>query len=568
MLQAPPQETDEERAGAPSAARLDWLVGGMTVCLYLIGQIVFLEGPHPYDPARYFEAAVDFPDIVADLFTLRIGLIAPVRAAVLVFGPSEASLYAVPLLSGMALVAAVFATMILLFRDRVLAASAALATGLNVNYLVNSSHIYPDVTVTATFTTALLCLLLAGRAREGTGRRWLPITLVACAGVLLGWSYLVREFSPILWPVALALVVLLRFPLRWVVVLAGSALATMLLEPLAGLFAARGEPFVRLRLLLSRGDVPIEPALERRLAEGQERLDSIFESVLVFPRLLLTWSTGWVFLALAVLFLVAVVRFRDRRLLLLAIWFGSYFVVLALVGLGSLSSGRWILNITNIRYWYPVFPPLVMGGFAGLWLLVRNGIEVKPGLRLAQASALALVALILAPGFVEFSACSRKDAWRNDPAARWDELRSWLATDDAARFGTLWADLETERLLPAYTTTTFGRTLWDGDIGTLALSLKEPPGRYDESLILVHKDRWRSHPGAARRLEELREEWSPLFVSSDGRMVVLAHESAAAGRGGEVEGEWWDLAAGFVPQARPGTCGRNPYLPPRGEDTL
>jgi hypothetical protein len=351
-------------------------------------------------------------------------------------------------------------------------------------------------------------------------------------------------------------------------VLAGSALATILLEPLAGLFAARGEPFVRLRLLLSRGDVPIEPALERRLAEGQERVDNIFESVLVFPRLLLTWSTGWVFLGLAALFLAALVRFRDRRLLLLAIWFGSYFAVLAVVGLGSLSSGRWILNITNIRYWYPVFPPLVMGGFAGLWLLVRSRFDENPGIRLAQASALALVALVLAPGFVEFSACSRKDAWRNDPAARWHELRSWLATSDAARFDTVWTDLETERLLPAYTTTTFGRRLWDGNIEILGLALREPPGPYDESLILVHKDRWRSHPGAARRLEELRDEWSPLFVSSDRRMIVLAYKSAGV-RGAEViPGEWWHLSTGFVPQATPGTCGRNPYLPPRGEDAL
>jgi hypothetical protein len=560
---APRAPEPEEPAGESTrATRLDWLVGGLTVGLYLIGELVLLEGPHPFDPAWYFRAAVDFPDISADLFTLRIGLVALVRLAVLAFGPSEAALYAVPLLSGVVLVAAVFGTMLLLFRDRVVAAAAALVTALNVNYLVNSSHIFPDITATATFSAAFLCLLLAGRIEEEEGRRWATTALVASAGVLLGWSYLVREFSPILLPAVVALAVLLRFPLRRTAVLAGTALATILLEPVAGL-VGRGEPFVRARLLLSRGDLEIDPGLERRMKPVQEQLDNLLDTLVVFPRLLLAWSNGWIFLALVALFVVALVLLRDRRLLLLGIWFGTFFAVMAVIGLGSLSSGRWILNITNIRYWYPIFPPLVMGAFGGLWLLVRNRLDGPLGARVAQAGALSLAAVVLLPGFAEFSSCSRAEAWRNDPAARWHELRSWFGTPEAARFETVWTDLHTSRLLPAFTSSTFGDRLWDGDIATFGPSRRVPPGQEATSLLVVHKDRWGRSTNARRSLRGLRSEWTALFVSSDRRMVVLAHESSGADRAPGV-GHWWRLASSFVPQAAPGTCGRSPYAPAKG----
>jgi hypothetical protein len=559
---APPPEPEERPGESTPAAHLDWLAGGVTVGLYLVGQLVLLEGPHPFDPAWYFRAAVDFPDISADLFTLRIGLVALVHLAVLAFGPSEAALYAVPLLSGVVLVAAVFATMILLFRDRLLAAAAALVTGLNVNYLVNSSHIFPDITATAAFSAAFLCLLLAGRVGEEAGRRWAPTALVACAGVLLGWSYLVREFSPILLPVVVALAVLLRFPPRRAAVLAGTAFATVLLEPLAGL-VGRGEPFVRARLLLSRGDLEIDPGLERRMKPVQEQLDNLLDTVVVFPRLLLSWSSGWLFLVLVALFLVALVLLRDRRLLLLGIWFGTFFAVMAVVGLGSLSSGRWILNITNVRYWYPIFPPLVMGGFAGLWLLVRSRFGGRLGARVAQVGALSLASAVLVPGFVEFSSCSRAEAWRNDPAARWHELRSWFATPEAARFGAVWTDLHTARLLPAFTSSTFGRALWDGEIATFGPSRGVKPGEEASALLLIHKDRWGRSTEARRSLRELRRRWTALFVSSDRRMVVLAHDSSGAARAPRA-GHWWRLSSTFVPQAAPGTCGRSPYAPAKG----
>jgi 4-amino-4-deoxy-L-arabinose transferase-like glycosyltransferase len=529
----------------------DWAVGAITVALYLLVQLVFLQGPHPFDPSWYFRNAFDFPDVEADLFTLRIGLLAPIRAAIFVFGPSEAAFYAVPLLSGMALVAAVYATMLLLFRDRVLAAAAALVTGLNVNYLVNSSQIFPDITATATFTAAFLCLLL-GASRPGEpSKSWLPTVAVVCGGVLLGWSYLVREFSPILLPAVVALVLLLGYSLRRVALLAGVALATASLELVYG-WAYTGDPIVHARLLLARGNGEVvEGGL--RMTYIQDQLGSLFDTLLVFPRLLLAWDTGWVFILLAALSLVALVLLRDRRLWLLAAWFLSFLVVMAVIGLGSFSSGHWVLNITNIRYWYPIFPPLVMGAFGGLWLLLRRRLASPSGLRIAQLAAVALAAVVLLPGFREYSGCDDREAWRNDPATRWHELRSWFSTPEAARMNVVWTDRFTSRLLPAYTATTFGREIWNGEIETLESLGDVAPAA--GTLLLVHKDRWTAWEDGPEALGGLRDEWSPLFVTSDQRMVVLG----AAANDAVADDAWSELWTGFVAAAPGGTCGRNPY---------
>jgi hypothetical protein len=531
------------------ASRLDWAVGAITVALYLVVQLVFLQGPHPFDPSWYFHTAVDFPDVAPDLFTLRIGLLAPVHAAILVFGPSEAALYAVPLLSGIALVGAVYAIMLLLFGDRVLAGAAALVTGLNVNYLVNSSQIFPDLTATATFTAAFLCLLLGGSRSGERSRSWVPAVAVACGGVLLGWSYLTREFSPIVLPAVVALVLLLRYPLRRIALLAGAALATASLELLYGA-VYQDDPFVHARQLLERGNEEVVDG-QVRMAYIQDQLGSLLDTLLVFPRLLLAWDTGWAFIGLAALALAALAILRDRRLWLLAAWFLSFLVVMAVIGLGSFSSGHWVLNITNIRYWYPIFPPLVMGAFGGLWLLLRPRLDG----RVARLAVVGLAAVALLPGLREFNGCDAREAWRNDPAKRWHELRSWFSTPEAARMDVVWTDRYTSRLLPAYTASTFGGDIWDGDIETLGSLGEVPPTA--GSLLLVHKDRWGAWEDGPEALEGLRDAWTPLFVTSDRRMVVLAPKAAVGVA--TAPGDWSDLWTGFVAAAPGGTCGRNPY---------
>ena len=97
---------------------------------------------------------------------------------------------------------------------------------------------------------------------------------------------------------------------------------------------------------------------------------------------------------------------RDRRLWILAAWSLWFWVVMVAFALGELPSGRWIINVTNVHYWYPIFPALAMSGLGGLWLLVRRYSPPRRGLFAAELAVLALAALILLPGVAEFRSCA------------------------------------------------------------------------------------------------------------------------------------------------------------------
>jgi hypothetical protein len=563
-----PRAAPESEAAVPTEAEdrlrlthLDWVAGGIVLLVYAGVQLALLQGPRPFDPAVYFDAGALFPDVEPSVRTLRIGLVAPVNGAVRLFGSSEAALYTVPLATGLLLTSAVFMAMLLLFRDRVLAAAAALVTGLNSYYLLNSSFIFPDTSATATFATGFLCLVLGGMRAQERMRTWIATASVACAGVLFGWTYLIREFSPVLLlPSVLAAVVLLRYSVSRVLILTGAALATFCLDPLYSLLRY-GDPLLHIRLLLfehpdrpvSRGDAPI-------VARYHEQMDTLLDTLVVFPRLLVSWYVGWVFLLLIAIFLVALVGLRDRRLWLLAAWCFSFWAVMALLGLGSLPSGRWILNITNIRYWYPILPPLVMGAFAGAVLLVRRFAPTVRGVSLTYPVTAALVALALVPGVVEYRSCAATGDWASDSLESWHELRSWFATPDADRYGAVWTDVNTKRVLPAFTSGTFGESLWHGRVEKLfddrERIIAAPDPRY--SVILVNKDRFLSESS----LSELRRGWSPIFVSDDGRLVVLANASEPIGAVAEEDEKWWTLPTDGGDERDSRTCRMRPYAPP------
>ena len=524
--------------------RRDWVLGAAVVLAASIGFFVFIQGPHPFDPATYFDAGLDFPGGGLNLFALRIGLTIPVWIATLVFGPSEAALYAVPLATGLLLAGAVYGTMVVLFRDRLLAAGTALVAVLNAAYLLNASSIFPDTTATATFTAGFFCLVLG--AHEGLTGRW-PLVVCAAAGVFFGWTYLIREFSPILIPAAVAALILLRYPWRRALLVAGAALATAAIE-LVYAAVRSGNPFLHASRLL---DHEGGGAGEGRVEHIQTQLGDLLDTLAVFPRLLLAWRSGWLLLLLLALFAVALALTRDRRLWLFAAWLSSYWVVMAVVGLVSLPSGAWVLNITNVRYWYPALPALAMGGFGGLWLLVERFAPRVRGIALAPVSAAALAVVVLVPGVVEFRSCEGDPAWRTEPRERWTELRSWFGTPAADRYGELWTDWRTHRLVPAYTSTTFGRELWNGRI-SYVLRLEGdpvPPAAREDSAILVHREFLSGDLGA------LRDAWRPVFVTSDGALVVLAR-----GEGGH-SAAWWTPLEPAGERAKPGTCGISPYEP-------
>jgi hypothetical protein len=544
--------------GLSPAARLDWGAWLLTVGVFLVAQFWLLLGPHPFDPAKYFQTGVDFPDVPADLWTLRIGLVAPVVMAVHMIGPTEAALYAVPLAAGVLLVTAVYGTMLALFRDRVLAVAAALLAALNTDFLLNSSFLFPDTVGTATFAAGFLFLVLGGLARERSARA--SAIAVVLAGFFFGWTYLIRDFSPILLPTVVAAAVLLRYPWRRLGLLAGAAACTAALELIYGA-VMYGQPLVHVHALLEHRNAAFTEQRAITIATVQEHTQNLGGALLILPRLILAWNTGWLLLILAPLFVVALLVLRNRQLWVIAAWGIGFWLIMVGLALGELPSGRWIINTTNVRYWYPVYPALAMGGTAGLWLLVRRFAPERRGLLFARLAVVALALVILLPGFAEFRRCTPENVWRNDPIARWNELRSWLGSSEAAGYDRILTDHVTGRMLdPAFLHETVGDRVWDGHVrlwprkGTRI----EPVQNIDRSLILVYARRFAGVQDGQAKLDALDSTWSPVFVSSDRTMVLLARNPVPSElTAGELE-PWWHSPPSS--ESQPGGCGLHPFF--------
>jgi hypothetical protein len=521
--------------------RLDVIVGGVVLLVYAAVQLWLLLGPQPFDPTYYFDLAVPFPPDAANYWTLRIGLIVPVRVAISFLGASEAAMYAIPLAAGLLLVGAVYGTVLSLFRDRVLASGAALVTGLSPLWLLSSSFIFPDTVATATFTAGILCLVLGRPRPDRDARGWSTTALVIGAGILFGWTYLVREFSPILLPAVIATVVFLGYRLRALAFLAATAVATLAVELLYGQLAY-GDPFVRAHVLLDRGERHIQGPRKLLMQRITDDIDNPVDSLLVFPRLLLDWNVGWIFLVLLGIFIVGLVLFRDDRLWMFAVWCFGFWAVMGVLGLVRLESGELVLNVTNIRYWYPIFPPLVMGAFGSLSLMLRTHVA-RRAVWLIPVIPAVLAAGAVVPGTLEFQSCASRDLWRNETAERWNELRSWLSRPEAENYRTIWADNVSGRLAPVFTRTTFGSTLWHGNVKRIVA------GR---PVILVNK---RFQPVG---LDDLRTDWTPVFESEDGWILLLKHLPSGVGRGGSED--WWQSRTRPV-VGDAGECGLSEFQP-------
>jgi hypothetical protein len=549
--------TDAHRGPLRRAQWLDLGAAGLTVGLFLAIQLALLLGPHPFDPAKYFSTAVHFPNVGADLWTLRIGLVAPAVVAVRLIGANEAALYAVPLAVGVLLVTAVYGTMLALFRDRVLAAAAALVAALNTDFLLNSSFLFPDTAATATFATGFLFLVLGG-LHARSSNPWIPRGAVLAAGFFFGWTYLIRDFSPILIPTVVVAALVLRYPWRRLGLLAAAAVTTGMLEFVYGALQY-GEPFVHLDKLFAHRDAAFTPQRALTIENVQRQTENPIGALLVLPRIILSWDSGWFLIVLAPIFVAALVLLRDRRLWILAAWSLWFWVVMVAFALGELPSGRWIINVTNVRYWYPIFPALAMSGLGGLWLLVRRYSPPRRGLLAAQLAVLALAALILLPGVAEFRSCTPENLWRNDPVGRWHELRSWLATDKSSSYDRIMTDRITARQMdPVYVSALAGERIWEGSVKPWPRSGEqiEPTDEVETTMILLNRRRSTSLSDSSAKLNALTAQWTPVFVSGDGALVLLAHRQAAADEAA-LPLPWWKRSD---ERSKPSWgCGVNPF---------
>ena len=113
--------TGSTRATAePDGAPPRWSTPALTiVCIaaYLFVQFRYLRPPMTEDSMTYLEAATAFPDVATDHWSLRIGLLLPLRPLLEVFGPSEVAYYGGKVLHPATLLPAVRASIPVVVRN-------------------------------------------------------------------------------------------------------------------------------------------------------------------------------------------------------------------------------------------------------------------------------------------------------------------------------------------------------------------------------------------------------------------------------------------------------------------
>jgi hypothetical protein len=266
-----------------------------------------------------------------------------------------------------------------------------------------------------------------------------------------------------------------------------------------------------------------------------------------------------------------------RRVGILLGWLALISVPLVLLG-GVIDPSAPKLRLFLMRYWFPAFPAFVLGGFAAAWLLTRwtlsqpwacgpwihlrrvgqrrvgrrrvgrrrvgqrrvglcggdlRRVHLRGG-DLRQGIAAAVV-LCLATGALAAAA----SGWTLDRGYRVtgsDPLggfRDWLAAH-RSDVRVLWSDGRTVRVLPIYQRTRFGRTIWTGELRTLAPVGEQPgPGEYVVRYG-TEGDTPCAHCGAAARMalgEDLRipPGWRPVYASADDALQVY-HVAAVEDR--------------------------------------
>lgn len=510
--------TDRPRAAAgPEPVRRasrPVVLGIVLTAAYAVLLLMNLSVPQPVDHSRYMDAARSFPsrphDPIFDHQYLRIGLIAPTSLVMKVFGYSEVTYHAFPIAAALLLFASVYALGVLLF-GRTVGAVAAVVLGCVGPVLVAGTELLPDLPATALFTAAVALAVAIRRGALADRWHW-----QVAIGVLLGWSYLTREFIVFVWPLV---AVLLWRRWLWLVPVVLTGLGELLVN--ARLY---GDPLMRLHAGAGLGDLPSRPEVAKTfhdlplwvyLWRLPQQLAHLPEGVALLVLLALTLAAGAFALGIGGRSLwrrrgevvtdavalwrreVTVAPGTLRGPAMCAGWIALLWVPLTLLG-GVLNPDHPKLRLQLLRYWYPVFPAFVLGGVAVLWLVSRG--RVRPYAPLA-----ALVAVVLAA-----------HSWLGSPRVSSDALpqfRSWLARSDAR---TVWVDAKLFRVMPLYVVDPFGHRVWHGHVRPMSTTGQPTAGDYVVAYS-IGSDACPRCGDAARALvgTGTPPTWHPAFSSSD-----------------------------------------------------
>ena len=436
------------------------------------------------DPWHYVRAAVEFPAPRSSWNVVgltRWGMIVPLLPFAKTFGPAEITWLVLPLLSSGVLVASI-ALLTARFWGRAAATVAAVLFVLNPVVFANLSRGYPDLTATA-LVTAAAAAAFAARDAARAGARRLLVAALLLVGFLLGWSYEVRETALMGFPVVAAILLWRGGPSLRVAVPAVAA-------PVLGWLAAE--------VLLNKYAYD-EGLLRVRALTGISLVDSPFPDdrwylnhsrdwyVTILPRVMAAIPGGWWMLAAAALAVVGGLLFR-RTVGVFAAWFALLVGFFVAVG-GGLNPAAPSIRLDLGRYWLFFLAPMTIAAVGTCAELARRVAASKGGTgrrRIRAAVAAATVLVCAGPVAIGVRQVAVTPAYLPNNGNPLAALRTELARrDDAVE--TVWADVETRKLLATYQRSFFGAPMWSAQTRALTGQAEPRPG--DWVVLFSTKDR-------------------------------------------------------------------------------
>ena len=322
------------------------LVPAGLLAAYVVVVVERLPPPIPPDAMRYFERAAQFPDVPADHWSLRIGLVLPVRALQWLFGHSDVAYYALPVVSGAVLILGTYWLGRRLFSP-IVGTGAALVLLSSGPFLGHATTLLPDQLAAALFVSALALVIVAADRQQP----WARPGLLIAAGTLLGWAYLVREFVPLLLPLVYVVLRSRGAPRRAVACVAGPVAAVLLGEMVLN-WVVHGSPIERFVAAGGHGN-------------GREYLSSVnrYDALVQVPRTLWELPGGRVLAVLSWAIPFTLLLWRRPAFRLVGLWCALYWVPLTLAT-GLVDPDYRVFPGNAMRYWMPMLPAVAIGGLA------------------------------------------------------------------------------------------------------------------------------------------------------------------------------------------------------------
>ena len=483
-------------------------------------QFIFLNPPILSDQMEYYITAVRFPHLPdnPNIGSMRIGLELPVALLYRIFGTSEVAYYTVPILSAALLSLSIYFIGKSLFSRRV-----GFFSGLWVIFIPNliqdAGHLLPDLPATACSAAAFAVLYTyfgdKQQKRDYTSRGSLFIFILA--GLLFGWSYLVKEYLAILFLLIPLVFWILDIPYRHLIPVAVSMLLMYSIEVAVGIIYYQN-PLIRFL------------AASPRETTGEIQKD-VSRIVNYFALLLVKDGGEGILTLMGFGVLNSLVRSfkKQKSHIFLLSWVLLIYVLFTIAGLLPVIfkwEGIVLLRLHKFRYWVPILPPLVISAVAMLDAFLAWIKGLLPKIRISENVFISFFLVV----FLSVTAGYGINSIKNDPdfirngADQYLELRAYLKANDNPD-DIIWIDRDNkrafERILPMYIRNPFGKLIWHGStkyINTENLYLRAE--EIDQGYIIVDRDFMTPSSSLPSYLYDAPDNWQLVFESENKKLAL------------------------------------------------